>query len=83
MEQFTEVQRPWDQSPILLHTSKPQWVVHYPATEVRAEHWQAYRAVQPVPAGRMPWTVDNRRIGTDRGFPSMADACAAVTGSAA
>jgi hypothetical protein len=77
LSEFTEVQRPFDSAPTLLHKSAPAWVVNYPATLDRAEHWQAYRAVAPVPAGRMPWTVDNRRIGSDRGFPSIEAAVAA------
>lgn len=61
-----------------LHDTKPMWIVHYPATGVRAEFWQAYRAVAKIPTGRMPWTVDNRRVGTDRGFASFEEAAQAV-----
>lgn len=75
---FTEVQRPWSQTPAYLHNTKPVFVTHYEATDVRSEHWQAYRAATTVPAGRMPWTVDNRRIGSDRGFPSLDAALAAA-----
>ncbi len=28
------------------------------------EHYQVYRAVDRVPAGRMPWTINNRRLHT-------------------
>ena len=75
---FFAVQRPCDLSPVYLHNEKPVWVVQYDATEVRPEHWQGYYAVAPVPKGRMPWSVDNRRIGTERGFPSLE---AAITAS--
>jgi hypothetical protein len=75
---FIEVQRPWDQTPCHVHASKPLWVVHYPATMDRAEHWQGYRAVAKLPAGRDPWTVDNRRIGSERGFASLEAAIAAT-----
>lgn len=77
-QQFSEVPRPWDQRPVHLHNAKPVWVVHYPATQDRAEFWQGYRAVVKVPSGRMPWTVDNRRIGSDRGFPSLEAALVAA-----
>lgn len=35
---------------------------------VRAAHWQAYKAVKRVPTGKLPWSVDNRRIGPEHGF---------------
>lgn len=81
--EFTEVQRPWDQSPIYLHNTAPVWVVQYEATQDRAQFWQGYRPVAKVPAGRMPWSVDNRRIGTDRGFPTLDAALAAAIAVAA
>ena len=64
--------------PILMHPAKPVWVVEYPATQIKPRFWQAYRAVAPVPRGRMPWTVDNRRIGTEAGFPSSEAAVTAA-----
>lgn len=77
---FAEVQDTQRPGRLFIHDSNPIWVASYPEVPgVRAEFWQAYRAVKPVPAGRQPWTVDNRRIGTERGFPSLADAIAAAT----
>lgn len=74
---FVLMHRQFDQT-IHMHRSKPVWVVHYQATQDRAEHWQGYRAVAKVPAGRDPWTVDNKRIGTERGFASLDAALAAA-----
>lgn len=61
-----------------LHSGGQRFICFYPGTDVRAEHYQAYRAVVSVPAGRMPWTVDNRRIGTDRGFATFDEAVQAA-----
>ena len=65
---------------VLLHTEKPVWVVHYEATNRHGEHWQAYRAVLPVPKGREPWSNDNRRIGPETGFKSQEEAMNAADG---
>ena len=54
-----------------LHKEKPVWIVEYSATKVRARHFQAYRTVKPVPLGRDPWSIDNRRIGTEDGFETL------------
>jgi hypothetical protein len=65
---------------IWMHTSLPVWIVRYDAIDgVRAEFYKPYRAVAPVPKGRNPWTVDNRRIGTERGFASLAEAVEAAS----
>lgn len=61
-----------------LHFARPMWIVRYPATDARAEHYQAYRAVMPVLPGRKPWSVDNRRIGGDRGFATLEQAVRAA-----
>jgi hypothetical protein len=82
MTTFTQVHRPWDLSPVHLHSRAPVWVVHYPATRDHAEHWQGYRAIARVPAGRMPWTVDNRRISSET-FASLDAALAAAETNAA
>ncbi len=66
---FIETTRPT--GVIWQHETKPHWIVHYPGTRVRGEHYQAYRAVARVPAGRNPWTVDNRRIGSEDGFATL------------
>lgn len=73
---FTEVQRP--HGPAWLHNSGDKWIVHYNA--VSPPFYQAYRAIDTVPKGRMPWTIDNRRIGTPHGFKTLEQAMAAVTG---
>jgi hypothetical protein len=57
-----------------LHETKPVFVVEYSATNVRGRHFQAYRAVEKVPKGRNPWTVDNRRIGNESGFQTLEEA---------
>ena len=42
---------------------KPEvFVTHYPACAGRPGAFYVLRAVDRVPAGRKPWTVDNRRI---------------------
>lgn len=55
-----------------LHESAPIWIVHYPgfpgSSSHRYDSWHAYKAVQKVPAGRYPWTVDNRSIGGQDGW---------------
>lgn len=62
-----------------LHTSKPVWIVKYDAIKnLRADFWQAYRTTVPVPEGRRPWTIDNRAIGTERGYPSLVAAMRAA-----
>lgn len=75
---FTEVDR--DCGKVLLHKSKPCWIVFYEAIAgVRMGFYQAYRAVAHVPSGRMPWTVDNRRIGdVNHGFPTAELAMEAI-----
>jgi len=61
-----------------VHETKPHWIVHYPATRVMGEHYQAYRAVERVPEGRKPWSVDNRRIGSPDGFRALDEAMQAA-----
>lgn len=77
-EDFKKVKR-FDGA-ILVHKSQPVWIVGYPAVEgVRAAYWQGYRAVPPLAKGRTNvWANDNRRIGNERGFPSVEAAIAAV-----
>ena len=69
---FELVHRPYGDC--WLHKDKPVWIVEYSATKVRARHFQAYRAVQPIPKGRDPWSIDNRRIGTEDGFDTLEEA---------
>ena len=61
-----------------LHDSGSSWVVAYPAVHNRLPVFRAYRAINPVPAGRMPWTIDNKRIGPEDGFLSLEQAMRAV-----
>jgi hypothetical protein len=75
---FTEQADQFSDDPLYVHASRQVWIRFYPATEVRGAFWQGYRAVKPVPAHRAPWSIDNRRIGTDRGFASLEAAVAAV-----
>lgn len=58
---------------VWVHKTKAVWIVFYEAVKgVRLAYYQAYRAVVKVPAGREPWTVDNRRIGdANHGFPTL------------
>ena len=76
---FSEVKRPYGNC--WLHNTKHVWIVEYPSTRARARHFQAYRAVQPVPKGRDPWTVDNRRIGGEDGYETFE--AAALAGDSA
>lgn len=68
---FDKVER--ETGEVWKHKTNPVWIVFYEAVEgVRAAYYQAYRAVRPVPAGRAPWSVDNRRIGNENhGFPTL------------
>lgn len=68
--------------PLWVHDTCPIWVSFYPEVEgVRPAHFIPYRAIEPVPAGRKPWTVNNRRIGSDRGFGSLDAAIAKALGT--
>lgn len=64
-----------------VHEFAPVWLRFYPNTDRRPRfdnsHWQAYRAVEKVPAGRAPWSVDNRRLSPD-GFATAEEAAAAA-----
>lgn len=55
-----------------LHETEPVWVVKYDGVPESNTHrydsWQVYKAVERVPAGRDPWTVDNRRLGGESGW---------------
>lgn len=72
--QFNEIQTPIGTT--WLHTSRPVWIRYYePIEGARLGFYQAYRAVEHVPKGRDPWTVDNRRIGhVNYGFKTLEDA---------
>lgn len=77
-KQFKKVQA--GGSPAWMHVSKPVWIRKYDAISgVRAAFYQAYSAIHAVPAGRNPWSIDNRRVGTERGFPSLTAAMKAAS----
>lgn len=69
---FRVVRRPGQR--VWLHVSKPVWIVFYPFMEF----FQVYRAIEHVPEGRNPWTIDNRVIGPKEGFTSLAAAMRAA-----
>lgn len=76
---FTEQADEFSGEPRYVHKDRQVWIDFYPAVDgVRPAFWQGYRAVKPVPATRAPWSIDNRRIGTDRGFASLEAAIAAA-----
>lgn len=51
-----------------VRSDKPEvFVSHYPAVGSRPGVFYVLRAVDRVPAGRAPWTVDNRRLCSARG----------------
>ena len=77
LENFVTVPRKF-QSDAWLHKDKPVWIVEYEGTRVRGKHYQAYRAVLPVPVGRDPWTIDNHRIGSEDGFQTLEEAAEAA-----
>lgn len=62
---------------VLLHSEKAVWIVHYPATYRSGEHWQTYVAIEPVKNRKTPWSVNNRRLGSEHGFPTLDAAKAA------
>lgn len=62
---------------VWLHKSRPVWLVEYPKTVDRAKFYQAYKADQPVKTGAFPWSLNNRRVGSDRGFPTLEEAAQA------
>lgn len=47
-------------------TDRTVFVSHYPSVPGRQSFFYVYRSVNAPPAGRMPWTVDNRRICSPR-----------------
>ena len=53
-------------TPALIRNDRKAWVRHYPLAP--RGKWQAYRLAEGLPAERMPWTVNNKRIGSESGF---------------
>jgi hypothetical protein len=70
--------------PCFAHNALPVWVVHYPATHVRGAHWQGYIATEPIIKGQHPCRggVSNRRVGSESGFETFAEACEKSTAAA-
>lgn len=57
------------------HDSAPLWIVEYGAVlGVRRACFKAYRAIERVPAGRNPYSFDNRVLGPREGFESLEEA---------
>jgi len=69
LENYSNVERP--HGSCLLHNDKHVWIVEYAATRVRPRHWQTYTAIHPVPNGRDPWTINNRRLGPEDGIETL------------
>lgn len=57
----------------MVHQTKAVWIRHYPL-DPRGESWQAYRSLHKPKKGQSPWAVDNKRIGSESGFRSYAEA---------
>lgn len=77
---FTKVFRDTDPEGIWLREDKPVWIVHYPAVKgIRLAFYEAYRAIHPVPKGRDPWSIDNRRLSDGSGFSTLQEAKAAAS----
>ena len=65
--------------PAWIYKDGSMWVRHYPATQVRGEHWEAYKIVVKRKAGTKPWANDNRRMSAgDAGFATLESAMNAV-----
>lgn len=71
MSDFTQIHEPHGDH--WLHADGRHFISHFEAVDgVRAEYFQTYTSKDQPPKGRMPWTVDNRRIGRDGyGFPTL------------
>ena len=60
---FDRVERSMGSGYAFLHKSAPVWIVEYSVTPREGvSSWGAYVAIVKVPKGRMPWTVDNKRV---------------------
>lgn len=74
---FVEVERLHGNA--LLHKSHPVWIVHYEGHKgFSSPSWRVYESVCKVPAGRDPWTVDNRYVGQKDGFTTIDEALTAA-----
>lgn len=77
---WTEVKRGGET--IWVHESAPVWVVHYEPIEdsqsFRHEFYQPYIAIEAVKKGREVWAHNNKRIGKEGEFKTLADSLAAA-----
>lgn len=52
-----------DAGPVLLHNTKPVWVVKYEYSKLGKErNWEAYYTAENNPEGKLPWVLDNKGI---------------------
>lgn len=63
---------------VIVDQSRGVLIEHYSATYLRPAYWQAYRAVKKVPAGKLPWSVDNRRMAGEHGRKTLREILAVV-----
>lgn len=82
LAQFEVVHNPTGD--VLAHKALPVWVVSYSGTNARQAFHQGYIAVAKLINGRHPCMggVDNRRVGSEDGFQTVEEACAAAIAKA-
>ena len=51
--------------PAWIYKDGAAWIRHFEATNVKPEHWQAYRMTEKKRQGRAPWGHQNARIGVE------------------
>jgi hypothetical protein len=82
---FVEVDR--NGQKVWLHKTRPVWIVYYEAIDgsqsFRYAFWQPYKAIAPVPRGRMPWTINNVKIGKEGACRSLEAAFELATSATA
>ena len=82
MDKFIKTNRFDGEQVVWMHTEKPHWIVFYEAFKsdfmTRPAFYEAYRAIHPVPNGRKPWTIDNKRFSTGNGFRTLRQAMQAA-----
>ena len=79
---FTKMDRNYEI--VWLHKTKPTWVTFYEnSTHPVLSFYQAYKAIEKIPDGRLPWTVDHCRMGPlNNGFRTLEEAMTAADGFA-
>lgn len=60
-----------------LHENGQVFIRQVPPTPKAQMHYRTYKATTPVPKGRMPWTVNNTRIGSEHGLKTLEEAAEA------